>query len=210
MADVTIQVVQGLEAGQVLRGLRTPITIGREEENIVQLNDERISRFHAKIQAHADQLILTDLQSTNGTRVNGQFTRLRTIQPGDQIALGRCLLVIGSPEEVAAINPAAAQLPVETYAPDQEEEFIEPFPSGVPKLPDHLNGIQTADLATLLEFIRTETLVILNEVEEEPQNSEEFVSISRVAWHRLQLLAPELARLLNRLIEPPQDPDAPQ
>jgi len=45
MADVTIQVLQGLEAGAILRQLPTPITIGREEENLVQLNDERISRF---------------------------------------------------------------------------------------------------------------------------------------------------------------------
>ena len=50
----------------------TPLTIGREEGNPIQLNDERISRFHLKIQEDEGKLVLTDLESTNGTKVNGE------------------------------------------------------------------------------------------------------------------------------------------
>ena len=51
MAFVTLSILEGLERGRVFRNLQPPITIGREEINDVQLNDERISRLHAKLQA---------------------------------------------------------------------------------------------------------------------------------------------------------------
>jgi pSer/pThr/pTyr-binding forkhead associated (FHA) protein len=100
MAQVTLQLLEGLERGLIFRKLATPVTIGREDENSVRLNDERVSRFHAKIQEDGGQLILTDLESTNGTRINGHPIQMRVLQIGDQIAIGRCLLVYGSPEEI--------------------------------------------------------------------------------------------------------------
>ena len=77
------------------------MTIGREEGNSVQLNDERVSRFHLKIQEEDDKLVLTDLESTNGTRVNGESVRMWVLRPGDVISLGRTLLLFGSPDEIA-------------------------------------------------------------------------------------------------------------
>jgi|SRR5580704_7614148 hypothetical protein len=100
MAQVTLQLLEGLERGLIFRKLNTPVTIGREDENSVRLNDERVSRFHAKIQEDGGKLILTDLESTNGTRINGHPIQMRVLQIGDQIAIGRCLLVYGSPEEI--------------------------------------------------------------------------------------------------------------
>jgi predicted component of type VI protein secretion system len=100
MAQVTLQLLEGLERGLIFRKLSTPVTIGREDENSVRLNDERVSRFHAKIQEDGGKLILTDLESTNGTRINGHPIQMRVLQIGDQIAIGRCLLVYGSPEEI--------------------------------------------------------------------------------------------------------------
>jgi predicted component of type VI protein secretion system len=77
------------------------VSIGREEGNTIQLNDERISRFHAKIQEDQDKLILTDLESTNGTKVNGEDVQLRILRYGDVISLGRSVLVYGSREQIA-------------------------------------------------------------------------------------------------------------
>ena len=71
MASITLQVLEGMERGTVFDDLQTPISIGREEDNMIRLNDERVSRFHVKIQQDGDRIILTDLESTNGTRVNG-------------------------------------------------------------------------------------------------------------------------------------------
>jgi pSer/pThr/pTyr-binding forkhead associated (FHA) protein len=101
MALVTIQVIEGLERGAVYSDLPTPVTIGREDDNDIRLNDERVSRFHAKIQEVENQLILTDLDSTNGSRVNGHPVQIRVLRLGDQLSIGRCLLVFGSAEQIA-------------------------------------------------------------------------------------------------------------
>jgi hypothetical protein len=102
MAKVTFQVVEGVDKGRIFRELPTPVTIGREEGNVLRLNDERVSRFHAKIQQDSDDIILTDLESTNGTRVNGTVVQIRRLRFGDRVAVGRSLLLFGSNQEIAA------------------------------------------------------------------------------------------------------------
>ena len=102
MTMVTFQVLDGVDRGRVFRNLAPPVTIGREEGNALRLNDERVSRFHAKVQQDNGDIILTDLESTNGTRVNGNVVQIRRLRPGDRIHLGRSLLLFGSNEEIAA------------------------------------------------------------------------------------------------------------
>src|SRR6516164_1034682 len=89
MPTVTFQVLEGIDKGRVYREMTTPVTIGREEGNVLRLNDERVSRFHAKVQHDNGEIILTDLESTNGTRVNGNVVQIRRLRPGDRIGLGR-------------------------------------------------------------------------------------------------------------------------
>ena len=77
MALITLRVLDGADRGRTFQALPTPVTIGREEGNSVQLNDERVSRYHLKIQEDQSQFVLTDLDSTNGTKVNGEDAQLR-------------------------------------------------------------------------------------------------------------------------------------
>ena len=100
--SVTFQVLEGIDRGRVFRELELPVTIGREEGNSLRLNDERVSRFHAKVQLDGDDYILTDLESTNGTRVNGTAIQIRRLRVGDRVGVGRSLLLFGSNEEIAA------------------------------------------------------------------------------------------------------------
>ena len=93
---VTFQVVDGIDKGRLFPDLAVPFTIGREEGNLLRLNDERVSRFHAKVQVDNEDVILTDLESTNGTRVNGRVVSIRRLQPGDQVCVGRSILLFGS------------------------------------------------------------------------------------------------------------------
>ena len=101
MAQITLRVLDGADRGRVFENLQTPVTIGREEGNLLQLNDERVSRFHVKIQEDQDKVVLTDLESTNGTRVNGEEAQLRILRYGDVIAVGRSVLLYGSREQIA-------------------------------------------------------------------------------------------------------------
>jgi pSer/pThr/pTyr-binding forkhead associated (FHA) protein len=102
MPAVTFQVLEGIDKGRIFRELPTPVTIGREEGNLLRLNDERVSRFHAKVQFDNGEIILTDLESTNGTRVNGNVIQIRRLRPGDRVSVGRSILLFGSEAEIAA------------------------------------------------------------------------------------------------------------
>src|SRR5207248_10139463 len=102
MPLITFEVLEGIDKGRVFRELPTPVTIGREEGNMLRLNDERVSRFHAKIQLDNGEVILTDLESTNGTRVNGHVVQIRRLRPGDRVGIGRSLLLFGSEQEISA------------------------------------------------------------------------------------------------------------
>jgi len=106
MPVVTFQVLEGIDKGRTFRELATPVTIGREEGNSLRLNDERVSRFHAKVQYDNGEIILTDLESTNGTRVNGNVVQIRRLRPGDRVSVGRSLLLFGSEQEISARNAA--------------------------------------------------------------------------------------------------------
>jgi pSer/pThr/pTyr-binding forkhead associated (FHA) protein len=106
MPVVTFQILEGIDKGRIFRELSTPVTIGREEGNSLRLNDERVSRFHAKVQFDNGEIILTDLESTNGTRVNGNVVQIRRLRPGDRIGVGRSLILFGSEQEINARNAA--------------------------------------------------------------------------------------------------------
>lgn len=130
MRNVTLQVLEGVDRGRVYRNLPTPLTIGREEGNLLRLNDERVSRFHAKIQQDNGDIILTDLESTNGTRVNGNVVQIRRLRLGDCICVGRSLLLFGSNEEIAGrlATQAGATRPPSCGA---DESFLEPGPATI-------------------------------------------------------------------------------
>lgn len=77
--------------------IATPtVTIGRAPDNQLVLHDRRASRHHARLTARAGGLIFTDLDSTNGSVVNGKRVRELALGPGDRIELGRTVLIVES------------------------------------------------------------------------------------------------------------------
>jgi hypothetical protein len=71
-----------------------PLTIGRGADNGLVLQDSRVSRHHARLQARRGTLVLSDLGSTNGSRVNGVTVQEVVLGPGDRIQLGDTVLVV--------------------------------------------------------------------------------------------------------------------
>jgi pSer/pThr/pTyr-binding forkhead associated (FHA) protein len=75
--------------------LTDKITIGRDSSNNFQLLDDSASRFHARIDVQKNnKIIVEDLQSTNGTFVNEKRITKKTIRAGDEIRIGKTVLVI--------------------------------------------------------------------------------------------------------------------
>lgn len=71
-----------------------PLSIGRADDNALVLEDERVSRHHARLQARMGLLILTDLGSSNGTRLNGSRIREVALGDGDVVEVGDSVLTI--------------------------------------------------------------------------------------------------------------------
>jgi hypothetical protein len=81
-----------------------PIRIGRAPECEIVLKDSRVSRRHARLHARDGVLLLTDLGSTNGTRVNGHRVTEVVLGAGDRISVGDTSVVV----EAAPTGAAAS------------------------------------------------------------------------------------------------------
>jgi hypothetical protein len=71
-----------------------PVRIGRASECELVLKDSRVSRRHARLHARDGVLVLTDLGSTNGTRVNGHRITEVVLGAGDRISVGDTSVVV--------------------------------------------------------------------------------------------------------------------
>ncbi|MEO6950382.1 MAG: GGDEF domain-containing protein [Polyangia bacterium] len=71
-----------------------PITMGRDPAVELPLHDEGISRRHCRVLLVGDEHVLEDLNSTNGTLLNGESAAgaQRRLAPGDRIYLGTCVI----------------------------------------------------------------------------------------------------------------------
>lgn len=65
-----------------------PVIIGRDPQNDLVLDDRRVSRKHAEIRLRLGRYTLYDLQSTNGTYVNGRRVAEKVLEDGDKISVG--------------------------------------------------------------------------------------------------------------------------
>lgn len=226
MALLTFQVLEGMERGRVLADLLPPITIGREEDNAVQLNDERVSRFHAKVQEDGGRVILTDLESTNGTRVNGHPIQMHVLRIGDQVSIGRCLLLFGSADEIEQHIQERKNLVKESpggtisFASDEfdfsaggsrdaDEDLPRLFPDGPPELPGDLRPLQVAQTSDLLAHLHDRLRSVIAAGQSTPTDAEEKqpYKMDWAAWQRLLQLEMELATYLKKLIDPSSGDD---
>jgi diguanylate cyclase (GGDEF)-like protein len=72
-----------------LRG--APLVVGRDEECDLRIQDESVSRRHASLQPDGDDYYIIDLQSTNGTFVNGVRVTAQKLKDGDYLHIGNCI-----------------------------------------------------------------------------------------------------------------------
>jgi signal transduction histidine kinase/pSer/pThr/pTyr-binding forkhead associated (FHA) protein len=86
-------VIQGRDQGTRFPLDESPVTIGRGTTNSVQLHDTEVSREHVELHRQDDVFVLRDLSSSNGTFVNGKRVDEYELASGDQLQLGRTLLL---------------------------------------------------------------------------------------------------------------------
>ena len=85
-------VIQGVDQGQRFELDDRDSGMGRGVQNRIRIHDTEASRLHARISFSAGRHVLTDLNSSNGTYVNGAPVRVRELLHGDEIQAGRTVL----------------------------------------------------------------------------------------------------------------------
>jgi len=86
-------VIRGRDQGTRFQLEETVHTVGRTQGNSVRLHDTEVSRSHAELIRRGDAYILRDLSSSNGTFVNGQPATEQELVSGDQLQVGRSLIL---------------------------------------------------------------------------------------------------------------------
>ncbi len=71
---------------------RPVLTVGRHQENDIVIDHMGVSGTHARVTVDGQSVILTDLQSTNGTYVNGRRVTEVELRPNDWISIGKHIL----------------------------------------------------------------------------------------------------------------------
>lgn len=117
---------------------RPVVLIGRHPECDVRLDEPKVSRRHCCVAQVYDRLVLRDLGSRNGLRVNGRSVDEAQLRAGDEVAIGPLLFRL----EVEAPAPVSTpSLP----APPAAKASLAPPAADPPARPPSLPGLPPAD-----------------------------------------------------------------
>ncbi len=94
-AEAFLRVVRGSQIGMVYKLGSQPLSIGRNPQCDIFLNDMTVSRVHARIEYLDGCHVIFDKRSYNGVWVNNRSIDSRALEPGDHIQIGTFLLKYG-------------------------------------------------------------------------------------------------------------------
>lgn len=98
--DPRVVALTGMSKGESYRVTGVRLTVGRDNSNSVQIGDATVSKKHCAIEAAEGTFELVDLESHNGTFVNGIPVKRRSLAHGDIIRVGTSELLFLTQEEL--------------------------------------------------------------------------------------------------------------
>jgi transcriptional regulator with GAF, ATPase, and Fis domain len=150
--DPRIIAVSGPLKDQVYRLADGRVSVGREPSNSVPVRDVTVSRRHCIIEMHDGQVEVTDLESHNGTFVNGIPINKRTLRHGDVLRVGQSELLFVTEATVPEMAPRVL------YSDETTSDILKtvklPDSRTGPALPSEL-GRMARDLSALVKISRT-------------------------------------------------------
>jgi len=125
-------------------------TIGRVEDNLFQISEASVSSHHCEVHLRGSEVLIRDLNSTNGTFINGEKIAESVLKPGQTLRLGNVELKLEAAGAAAAPGaaPAAGSAPP---PPKRQVEATMVIPRGV-SLSDLESGGRVPSLDTSKEF----------------------------------------------------------
>ena len=94
--EVLLIVLKGPSIGEKFPLNKELLTIGRSSESDILLDDITVSRHHAVIKKTVDGYFLKDMESLNGTYLNGNITNESVLKNGDRIQIGKYIFLFFS------------------------------------------------------------------------------------------------------------------
>lgn len=131
MAKASLLVIHGPEQGARFELGDQPVTLGRAMQCSVRILDTEVSRLHASIVPAETGFLLTDRNSANGTFVNGAAVRTYELLHGDQIQIGRTVLLF---EDHQAEQPPPSNdliTILQKHDPTDRSSIVSQVPSNV-------------------------------------------------------------------------------
>jgi len=107
MGELTLQRADGTTVSASLAG--GPVLVGRGAAAPIRILDEFISRAHCEVVIQEARVVLRDLNSHNGTLVNGQRVQEAALASGDRLQLGLTQLSVQISERPAAPGQSASR-----------------------------------------------------------------------------------------------------
>jgi pSer/pThr/pTyr-binding forkhead associated (FHA) protein len=115
------------EGGTPIEISRDLTVVGRQEDCDLWLDHKSVSKIHCVIVKTDGLLLLRDLGSTNGTRVNGQRVRRAALLPNDQLNIANCKFTVYlGPDDPATQAAPAKKAPLEIEEEDSDSDFNGP------------------------------------------------------------------------------------
>ncbi|MGH7942466.1 MAG: FHA domain-containing protein [Limisphaerales bacterium] len=113
-------------------------TVGRVEDNAFQIAEPSVSSRHCEILLRGTDVVVKDLNSTNGTFINGEKVSEAVLKPGQTLRLGNVELKLDTPGAPAGSAPASPAAPAAAPPPPKKEPVK--APSGGVSLSDLESG----------------------------------------------------------------------
>ena len=124
MGGLSLEIVEGPGAGRRVE-VGDSVEIGRDPNAGFHVDDDLVSRRHARVTSDDGAAYIEDLGSLNGTFVNGNQVKARTrLQPGDDILIGVTLLELRSAQDVVARPTAVRPVPPPLAIPPRPPDYI--------------------------------------------------------------------------------------
>lgn len=137
MAELILEIVEGRDAGRKIE-LADAVEVGRHPSLAIVVEDDQVSRRHARISVVRGRATIEDLGSMNGTYVNEEpIATTRELEPDDRVRVGATVFQLRTSQQVAyqptAVRPrpdvtAVGQGVLQPAAPEE----LEPSPGATP------------------------------------------------------------------------------
>src|SRR5690242_15548824 len=116
----------GPSRGRLVLLSETEVSVGRDETNSVAIDDAAVSKRHFTIRASGDRFQLTDLDSRNGTFVNGVLVRQRLLEDNDEIRAGASVFLFRKREKSEAAAASGGSSSTATLLRSDDSIFLNP------------------------------------------------------------------------------------